>query len=356
MQCSSPRASAGFSMLPASIAPSALPAPTIVCSSSMNRMTRPSCFARSFSTALSRSSNSPRNFAPAISAAMSSASTRLSRMPSGTSPLTMRCARPSTMAVLPTPGSPISTGLFFVRRCSTCTVRRISSSRPITGSSLPLSARSVRSTVYLPSAWRCSSAFASATFSPPRIACVAFSSACFVAPASFSARPASPRSSSAASRNISDAMNWSPCCCASLSERFSRRVRSFETLRFPSCPFTVGRRSRDSPRRRRSTGTFTPACASMGCVEPPCWSSSASSTCTGSIIWWSRPTASDCASARACWNLEVSLSIRMRRSPRPRLRPIPRCGRGPPIQRFGVAFSSQASVAMRPVRPSRRCE
>ena len=39
MQCSSPRASAGFSMLPASIAPSALPAPTMVCSSSMKRIT-----------------------------------------------------------------------------------------------------------------------------------------------------------------------------------------------------------------------------------------------------------------------------------------------------------------------------
>ena len=35
------------------------------------------------------------------------------------SPLTMRCASPSTMAVLPTPGSPISTGLFLVRRCNT---------------------------------------------------------------------------------------------------------------------------------------------------------------------------------------------------------------------------------------------
>jgi hypothetical protein len=42
MQCSSPRASAGLSMLPASIAPSALPAPTMVCNSSMNRMMRPS--------------------------------------------------------------------------------------------------------------------------------------------------------------------------------------------------------------------------------------------------------------------------------------------------------------------------
>ena len=41
------------------------------------------------------------------------------------------------MAVLPTPGSPISTGLFLVRRDSTWMTRRISSSRPMTGSSLP---------------------------------------------------------------------------------------------------------------------------------------------------------------------------------------------------------------------------
>ena len=117
-QCSSPRASAGFSILPASMAPSALPAPTMVCSSSMNRITWPSCLARSLSTALSRSSNSPRNFAPAISAPKSSDRMRLLRKPSGTSPLTMRCAKPSTIAVLPTPGSPISTGLFLVRRAA----------------------------------------------------------------------------------------------------------------------------------------------------------------------------------------------------------------------------------------------
>ena len=42
MQCSSPRASAGFSRLDASIAPSALPAPISVCISSMNRMMPPS--------------------------------------------------------------------------------------------------------------------------------------------------------------------------------------------------------------------------------------------------------------------------------------------------------------------------
>ena len=49
-QCSSPRASAGLSILPASIAPSALPAPIMVCSSSINRMTRPSSLASSLST------------------------------------------------------------------------------------------------------------------------------------------------------------------------------------------------------------------------------------------------------------------------------------------------------------------
>ena len=89
-----------------------------------------------------RPSGAPRTrrgtWRPATSAPMSSATIRLSFRPSGTSPRTMRWARPSTMAVLPTPGSPISTGLFLVRRESTWMTRRISSSRPMTGSSLPL--------------------------------------------------------------------------------------------------------------------------------------------------------------------------------------------------------------------------
>ena len=42
IMCSSPRASIGLSMLPASIAPSAAPAPTTVCSSSTNSRMRPS--------------------------------------------------------------------------------------------------------------------------------------------------------------------------------------------------------------------------------------------------------------------------------------------------------------------------
>jgi hypothetical protein len=112
----------------------------------------PPAAAMSVSTAFSRSSNSPRYFEPARSAPTSSAQTSRPLRLSGTSPETMRWARPSAIAVLPTPGSPISTGLFFVRRDSTWTTRRISSSRPITGSTLPAAARSVRFWANLPSA------------------------------------------------------------------------------------------------------------------------------------------------------------------------------------------------------------
>ena len=91
-------------------------------------------------------------FRPGDHAPRSSASSCLPFSASGTSPLTMRSARPSTMAVLPTPGSPISTGLFLVRRASTWMVRRISSSRPITGSSFPSRASAVMSRAYFFSA------------------------------------------------------------------------------------------------------------------------------------------------------------------------------------------------------------
>ena len=150
---SSPRARAGLRMFAASIAPSPFPAPTSVCISSMKSMMRPSAFITSFMTALRRSSNSPLYFAPATSAPMSSEYICLSRRLSGTSPRMIRWASPSTMAVLPVPGSPMSIGLFFVRRLSICNIRRISSSRPITGSSFPLFAASLRFTAYLLSAW-----------------------------------------------------------------------------------------------------------------------------------------------------------------------------------------------------------
>ena len=118
-QCKAPRAKAGFSILPASIAPSLLPAPTIMCISSINKIISPACLSTSFNTLFSLSSNSPLNFAPAINELISRARTFLSRRPSGTSLFTILCAKPSMIAVFPTPGSPMRTGLFFVRRWST---------------------------------------------------------------------------------------------------------------------------------------------------------------------------------------------------------------------------------------------
>ena len=111
-------------------------------------MISPSASLISFRTALSRSSNSPRYFAPATMADRSREMSCLPLSESATSPATMRWAKPSTTAVLPTPGSPMRTGLFFVRLVNTWETRRISASRPMTGSSFPSRAISVRFTPY----------------------------------------------------------------------------------------------------------------------------------------------------------------------------------------------------------------
>ena len=152
MQRSSPRAREGLSMFDASTAPSAAPAPTTVWSSSRNMIVCPLDSCTSLSTALSLSSNSPLYFAPASREPMSSETSFLSFRLSGTSPFIILWASPSTIAVLPTPGSPIKTGLFFVLRESICMTLLISESRPITGSSLSARACSVRSFAYCCSA------------------------------------------------------------------------------------------------------------------------------------------------------------------------------------------------------------
>mmetsp|Transcript_104124 Transcript_104124/g.325815 ORF Transcript_104124/g.325815 Transcript_104124/m.325815 type:complete len:215 (+) Transcript_104124:785-1429(+) len=170
---SSPRASSGFRRFPASMAPPLAPAPTMVWISSMKEMTFPSASLISCSTDFSRSSNSPRYLAPAIMPPMSSEITSLSCRAVGTSPSMIRRARPSTMAVLPTPGSPMITGLFLERRARIWMTRRISSSRPMTGSSFPSRAIWVRSVPYMESASYVDSGFCVVTFLVPRTASMA---------------------------------------------------------------------------------------------------------------------------------------------------------------------------------------
>ncbi len=141
---SAPDDSAGLSrLLASSVPPDAAPAPISVWISSMNRI----AFGLSlsdFSTPLRRCSKSPRYLVPASSAPMSSEYTTDRARMSGTSPLVMRHASPSAIAVLPTPASPTSNGLFLRRRHSTCTTRSTSCSRPISGSILPALASAFR--------------------------------------------------------------------------------------------------------------------------------------------------------------------------------------------------------------------
>ena len=144
MTCTSPLASAGFKILDASIAPSAPPAPMSVCISSINKMTFPSLLTSS-RIFFKRSSNSPRYLVPATSDPISSIIKRSLSKFSGTQPSTMACAKPSTTAVLPTPGSPKRTGLFFVLRLKIWIIRLTSFSRPITGSIMFSAAISVMS-------------------------------------------------------------------------------------------------------------------------------------------------------------------------------------------------------------------
>ena len=97
-------------------------------------------FESSFKIALIRSSNWPRYLVPATIEAMSREMSRLSNNTRDTLRCTIRRASPSTIADLPTPGSPMSTGLFFFLRLSTWANRSISLSRPTTGSRRPSSA------------------------------------------------------------------------------------------------------------------------------------------------------------------------------------------------------------------------
>ena len=142
--CNSPLARIGFNIFDASKAPSVFPAPTKVWISSMNKIISPSEFLISSRTAFNLSSNSPLNLAPAIKLPISNEKIILFFNPSGTSLFTILWANPSTIAVLPTPGSPIKTGLFFVLLDKILIECLISSSLPITGSSLPFLASSVK--------------------------------------------------------------------------------------------------------------------------------------------------------------------------------------------------------------------
>mmetsp|Transcript_24313 Transcript_24313/g.50704 ORF Transcript_24313/g.50704 Transcript_24313/m.50704 type:complete len:372 (+) Transcript_24313:1077-2192(+) len=100
----------------------------------------------SSSTLFNLSSNSPLYFVPATRLPKSRLSSLAPRSGFGhkASSFMMR-AMPSAIAVLPTPGSPSSKGLFFLRRVRVRSAEFISFFLPMTGSMFPASASSVRS-------------------------------------------------------------------------------------------------------------------------------------------------------------------------------------------------------------------
>ena len=130
-------------MFDASMAPSAPPAPTMVWTSSKNKIISPS-LSNSLIIFCSLSSNSPRYLVPATRDAISRDIIFLLIRASGTFSSDINLASSSTIAVLPTPASPINKGLFFLLLHNISISLFISLSRPSTGSSLLFLAVSVR--------------------------------------------------------------------------------------------------------------------------------------------------------------------------------------------------------------------
>ena len=142
------------------------------------------------------------------------------------------------MAVLPTPGSPINSGLFLVLRDKICNTRLISSSRPITGSSLPFFASSLRLRAYLFNALKVSSPLDEVTFWPLRMPSIPVFNPSCVIPASFNKREMVSFPATIPSKICSMVTNSSPILVFSLSATLNAFCASL--LRYGVPPVTFG--------------------------------------------------------------------------------------------------------------------
>ena len=237
-----PRASAGLSRLAASPVPAAPPAPINVWASSMNRMIGTGLASTSSMTWRSRFSNSPLTLAPACNNPMSSERSVTLASEGGTSPSTMRRAKPSATAVLPTPASPVRIGLFWRRRNRMSMTWRISASRPTILSISPDRAFAVRSTENLASA-----------DSPCGVPEAASSPPALPAPATGAASPLSP--------------TIAPYCSPSCSTLILRHSREMASI-------TVRRLSLASRANSACPGLMREAPNCKEAYIQPCWTAS----------------------------------------------------------------------------------
>ncbi len=197
----------------------------------------------------------------------------------------MRCARPSTTAVFPTPGSPIRTGLFFVRRARICMTRRISSSRPITGSSLPRRASSIRSRPYCSSARKVDSGFCEVTRWLPRTEVNACRIASREAPYLASSSAASSLRIVAMASRMCSVETYSSLNCSASTKAPSRTLFAAGLICCCTAPVTFGMRPSRVSISLASVSGRTPSRASRGGTTPSCCATSAPNKCSGSICW-----------------------------------------------------------------------
>ena len=205
------------------------------------------------------------------------------------------------MAVLPTPGSPMSTGLFLVRRLSTWMTRRISSSRPMTGSSLPARAsrREVAAVLLerLVGGLRVAARSRAGRHARPAARA---RMASWPAPAPSRRRCASPPARDVASSRCSVETYSSPRRRASSSARsMSGRTRG-SRLSWP--PWIRARRESTAPSstaRPRRHPHRAGAASWPGCRRHP--ASSAARTCSASSTGLSAAVASCWAARMASW-------------------------------------------------------
>ena len=190
--------------------------------------------------------------------------------------------------------------------------RRISSSRPMTGSSLPRRARSVRSLANFSSAWNFDSGFWSVTRWLPRTLVSACRTEACVAPReASSSRAGSLFCSVRASRRCSVETYSSLKSAASLKARSRTFCIAFES---PGCelePPTLGSLFNASLARERSCSVGTPTFCRTGTMMPSLSSSRAASMCMGVSSGLPCSSARLVAACTASCDLTVNLSQRI---------------------------------------------
>ena len=212
----------------------------------------------------------------------------------------MRWASPSTTAVLPTPGSPMRTGLFFVRRDRTWTTRRISLSRPMTGSSLPSRATSVRSRPYFDRASKEPSGSAEVIGSGRSWARAALSASA-VAPPWVRMRPASVSEAASAMSRCSVETYWSPDFSARRSASWTAASSAREAWAEPAdAPWALGRATRALRVRAPIARASAPTASSRDRAMPSRCSMRACSRWMGSTCGF--------PAAEADWSAEATAS------------------------------------------------